>query len=152
MKTFSNPVDREEILRRLRTVRPTSQRRWGTMTAHQMICHLGDAFRAAIGERYASPAPGWVPRPFLRWIALWTPLPWPHGFPTCPELDQTINGTPPAVFDGDVQALLGILDRITRRPCDFEWQRHTHFGRMSGNDWMRLAYLHIDHHLRQFGA
>jgi Protein of unknown function (DUF1569) len=28
---------------------------------------------------------------------------------------------------------------------------HPLFGRMSASSWMRWAYLHADHHLRQFG-
>jgi hypothetical protein len=28
---------------------------------------------------------------------------------------------------------------------------HPAFGRMARGDWMRYAYLHTDHHLRQFG-
>jgi hypothetical protein len=33
-----------------------------------------------------------------------------------------------------------------------EWQVHPLFGGMSDGAWLRWAYLHIDHHLRQFGA
>ena len=32
------------------------------------------------------------------------------------------------------------------------WPRHPIFGRMSQRAWLRWAYLHMDHHLRQFGA
>jgi hypothetical protein len=45
MKTLRNLADKEEILRRLNTVQPASQRRWGSMSAHNMICHLSDGFR-----------------------------------------------------------------------------------------------------------
>jgi hypothetical protein len=33
-----------------------------------------------------------------------------------------------------------------------EGKAHPLFGRMSDADWLRWAYLHADHHLRQFGA
>ena len=70
-----------------------------------------------------------------------------------PEMDQEAEGTRPAVFEEDVRALHTLLDRFTSQPRDFEWpQSHPHFGKMSEAEWMRLAYLHVDHHLRQFGA
>jgi hypothetical protein len=35
---------------------------------------------------------------------------------------------------------------------DFQWDRHPLFDAMSERDWMRWGYLHVDHHLRQFGV
>jgi hypothetical protein len=40
MKSFQNPGDEERIIQRIKTVGPTSQRRWGKMSSHQMICLL----------------------------------------------------------------------------------------------------------------
>ena len=152
MKTLRNPNDKEEIVRRLQTIQPTSQRKWGKMSAHQMVCHLSDAYRMFLGEKIVPPAPVWPSRTLLKWGALWTPIPWPHGFKAAPELDQQIGGTPPAEFAADIRELQTLLDRFARQPNDFAWPRHPHFGQMSRNDWMRLGYLHPDHHLRQFGA
>jgi hypothetical protein len=50
MKTLLNTADRNEVLDRLTGVRPESQRRCESMSAHQMICHLSDSFRAALGK------------------------------------------------------------------------------------------------------
>jgi hypothetical protein len=44
------------------------------------------------------------------------------------------------------------MDRITTRQPGLHWPTHPIFGRMSEAAWMRWAYLHTDHHLRQFGA
>ena len=40
MRTLLNDRDQKEVLDRLSKVRPDSQRRWVSMSAHQMICHL----------------------------------------------------------------------------------------------------------------
>lgn len=151
-KTLSNPQDKQEIVERLRGVQPSTQRRWGKMSAHQMICHLGDGCRMYIGEKSVPLAKVPYPRALMRWIALWAPMKWPHGFPTVPQLDQQADGTKPLEFESDKRELNELLDRLTRRPKDFNWQPHPHFGQMSEREWMRLAYLHTDHHLRQFGA
>ena len=152
MKTLLSPNDKEEVLTRLQLIRPTSERRWGKMSAHQMVCHLTDGFRLYMSLKTARPVAVPYPRILLKWTALWSPIPWPKGFKTAPELDQQAGGTPPAVFDTDMRELQNLVDRFTRQPRDFQWQPHPHFGRMSDRDWMRLAYLHMDHHLRQFGA
>ena len=51
MKTLAREGDKAEIVRRLRTLRPDSVRRWGRMSVHQMVCHLADALRMANGEK-----------------------------------------------------------------------------------------------------
>jgi hypothetical protein len=152
MKSLLNPADKEEILRRLNSIQPTSQQLWGSMSAHNMICHLSDGFRLYMGERPAKPAPTPLPRLLLKWIALWAPRPWPHGFKTAPELDQQGGGTPPLEFAADMRDLRELIERFTRQPPDYASKPHPHFGSMSKREWKRLAYLHADHHLRQFGA
>jgi hypothetical protein len=152
MKTLLNLKDKEEIIARLHLVRPTSPRLWGKMSAHQMVCHLSDGFRMYMGLKSVNPVSLPYPRRLVKWIALWVPIAWPKGFKTAPELDQQGAATPPAEFDNDMRELGTLVDRIARKPRDFEWQPHPQFGQMSDKEWMRLAYLHTDHHLRQFGA
>jgi len=154
MKTLRNRADRDEILRRLEHVRPDSQRRWGRMTSQQMVCHLADGVRLYMNERPATAPPTWaIQRKVLKWVALWAPLPWPHGFKTMPELEQNGgSGTKPAEFAEDVRTLRELTERLAAMPPDFAWGAHPHFGPMSYEEWMRLAYLHADHHLRQFSA
>jgi Protein of unknown function (DUF1569) len=152
MKTLSNPADKQEILLRLQSVRANTPRHWGKMSAHQMICHLSDGFRMYMSETPVQSVPQPIPAALLKVVALWAPIPWPHGFKTAPEVDQEIDGTPPAVFDADLRALQDLIARFTREPRTFSWQPHPHFGSLSTKQWMRLAYLHCDHHLRQFGA
>ena len=151
MKTLHHPRDREQILSRLQRVGPGTSRRWGKMSAHQMICHLSDGFRLYMGLMSVA-APGFpYPSKLLKWGCLWVPLRWPKGFHTVRELDQQIGGTRPVDFDRDVAELSGLLNRFSRNPPQFDWP-HPYLGRMSVAEWMRLGYLHSDHHLRQFGV
>lgn len=152
MRTLRNPQDKIELLRRLKSIRPDSPRRWGKMTPHQMLCHLSDAYRVYVGEKKVAPARVPLPRPLLVFFAVWVPLPWPHGFPTAPEVDQQIGGTPPVEFGRDVHELEAMIERYAKLPPDHAWPEHPAFGRMSPAAWMRLGYLHADHHFRQFHA
>ena len=152
MKTLAQDDCRAEIMRRLRTVRPDSTRLWGEMSAHQMICHLADACRMALGQKPVSAATGPLQRTLLKWTALYFPIRWRAGIDTRPEIDQRCDGTTPADFAFDVAQLEAVLELVAKHPRDQEWPGHPIFGRMSHGAWMRWAYLHADHHLRQFGA
>jgi hypothetical protein len=153
MKTLGNETDKDFLLSRLRQLKPDSTRRWGKMTPHQMVCHLNDSFKSVIGERDVSPRKSnLLKRTVVRWIALYAPFKWPHGVPTRPENDQERGGTPPEDFKRDVDALVTMIERVTGSPGDFQWHRHPLFDEMSDRDWWRWDYLHVDHHLRQFGV
>jgi hypothetical protein len=152
MKTLGEIQCREEISNRLGLVRVDSHRRWGRMTAHQMVCHLSDSFRGVLGEKALASKPGTLGRGWMKWGALYFPLRWPHGVPTMPEMNQEIGGTRPIEFNADVSELRRLLERFTRQPRDFTWGPHPIFGVMTERDWMRWGYLHVDHHFRQFGV
>lgn len=152
MKSLSNSQDKAEIIMRLRKLQPTSQRSWGKMNAHQAICHLSDAFKSRFGEKVSSPADTWLTRTVMKWIALQSPLPWPHGVKTRPEMDQEIGGTPPLEFEIDRQQLELLIERFCQRSKDTSFHPHPHFGRMTETEWLRWGYLHCNHHLRQFGV
>jgi hypothetical protein len=150
VKTLANTTDRQAIAARLRLLTADDRARWGRMSVHQMVCHLNDAFLAALGEKYASPATGWWQQTLLKSLALQAPVRWAKGYPTRPEMEQGNGGTAPIDFQHDHTSLLSCFDRFSDRasgPC----VPHPIFGPMSFADWMRWGWLHTDHHLRQFG-
>lgn len=150
MKTLGTTLAREQMVNRIVQLSRNDHRRWGRMSAHEMICHLADAFRVPLGEKKASPATGPLQRSVLKWLALWLPVRWPKGFPTRPEVEQGKGGSPPVDFERDKEALLALLRRFCERlsqPC----APHPVFGEMNAKEWARWGYLHTDHHLRQFG-
>jgi len=153
MNSLTNSTDRATLLQRLHRVRPNTQRRWGRMTAPQMICHLTDSFRSIMGERpSSSPAPS-VPRwrqRLIKFVALQLPLPWPHGVKTRPDVDQERGGTPPSDFSADVAELIRVCERFATAPG--RRAPHYLFGTLTDEEWARWGYKHVDHHLRQFGA
>jgi hypothetical protein len=150
MKTMAEAQDRAELKARLEELTLSYQRQWGKMSVHGMICHLSDAFRLPLGEKSASPSRPLLPRGLYKWIALNTPSKWPQGVTTRPEMEQGLGGTSPTDFDGDRQQLLDLMERFAS--INAHIQPHPVFGNMTKAEWMRWGYLHVDHHLRQFGA
>jgi hypothetical protein len=150
VNSLSKPADRQNISSRLSQLSPQDLARWGKMSVHQMICHLDDSYKLALGEKTASPATGLVQRSLLKWLALDVPVTWAKGFPTRPEMEQGNGGSPPIEFRQDLNSLLSTFGRF----CDaLPTPRVPHpiFGPMTTKNWMRWGYLHADHHLRQFG-
>jgi len=149
MKTLAETSTQQAIKQRLQTISPESQRRWGRMSANQMICHLTDSFRRTLGEKKTTDLP---PKKLLKLAALWLPIPWPRGFKTRPEMDQEIGGTRPVEFEVDRQELLKYLDRFICESPVPAFSPHPMFGQMTRKELMRWAYLHMNHHFQQFGA
>jgi len=123
------------------------------MSAHQMICHLRDAFLIATDPEQTRPVLGLHNRTIVKWVALYVPVRWPKDIPTTPELDQAAGGgTRPIDFARDVAELEQLLATVVaERSARLTGIVHPIFGAMSEPAWLRWAYLHADHHLRQFG-
>jgi hypothetical protein len=122
------------------------------MSAHQMVCHLADAFRMALGTKEVRLDAGLLQRTIVKGFALYVPLAWPEGrLRTSPELDQDHGGTRPADFASDKAEAERLLQEITRGAAALQ-RTHPVFGPLSRAAWLRWGYLHTDHHLRQFGA
>jgi uncharacterized protein DUF1569 len=152
MKSLGRTHDKAELVARLGRLTPRSERRWGRMNVHQMVCHLADNCRMALGQKAVSPDTSIVKRTLIKWVALYAPLQWRPGILTRPEIDQQIAGTCPTDFGSDVAEVKTLLDTIADHDVRRRWPDHPVFGRMSSSQWLRWAYLHTDHHLRQFGA
>ena len=144
------PANVEEVIARLARLEPTTARQWGTMTSHEMLCHLGDSFQSVLGDREASSAnKGWLWRTVVKWIALHTSLPWPQGVATRPEVDPKKLGTRPAEFEQDRRKVIALIRRFVL--AETKCGNHPGFGAMKRSEWLLWGYGHVDHHLRQFG-
>lgn len=100
------------MLPRLSRIQPQSKPLWGRMSAHQMLCHLSDSFKAPLHEKQVTPATGPLQRSVVKCIAPYVPLPWPKGVPTRPEVEQDRGGTVPTDFDRDLQELRSVIGRF----------------------------------------
>jgi Protein of unknown function (DUF1569) len=149
MSTLADPNVRDECKARIQRLDPEASRKWGHMTARQMVCHLNDSFYVAMGKKYASPATNVLQRTLVKWVALRAPIRWPPGVPTRPEIEQGRGGTPPGDWEHDCAELLGLIDAFANLQT---FGVHPAFGEMSQRDWMTWGYRHVDHHLRQFGV
>ena len=150
MPSLFEPNDVRSIHQRVDRLASNSARQWGKMTAPEMLCHITDGLRIPLGEIPAS-SKGWNPfrlKP-LRWLLVFV-LPWPKGkVPTTPDFQQA----KPTSWDSDRAAFHAALDRFAARGEQGErFRAHPTFGNLANEEWARLAYRHVDHHLTQFGV
>jgi len=118
------------------------------MTAHQMLVHLAVNHDAVLG-RAPWNTPSRTPNRVVKFLALNLPMPWVRGLkfgddPAAVALD-------PAAFPADSARAVTTLAGIAGAGADAFSSPHPIFGRLSRAEWQRWAFLHTDHHLRQFG-
>jgi hypothetical protein len=106
MKTVAERSVRDRLIERLNAVRPDAPRRWGTLTPHEMLCHLGDAAEMVLLTRPRRRPVAPRNRILVKWIGLWSPVRWPHGVNTNPDHDPRVQGTRPSTFDTDRQRVI----------------------------------------------
>jgi hypothetical protein len=151
MKSLTSEKVLRETRERLRSVKETDAGLWGTMSARQMMRHVGDAYEVALGRRKNSSteARGAISPAMVKLIALRTGVKWPKGVKTTPELVVALNAEEGEAFEDLIDRAIERMEALAAaETCD---GGHPIFGTMTRGDWMRWGYLHADHHLRQFG-
>jgi len=140
----------DEVQGRLGRLRPESIRVWGKMSPQEMVCHLADSFELALGERTNPQIRLPLPPGVIMVLALRVPLRWGRNIPTAPVVKQGVGGSLPKSWNEDMERLQKKLKAFCEKRG--EWPEHPFFRSMETRDWLRWGYLHMDHHLRQFGC
>ena len=151
MITLLDENIRESIIQRVNSVKQHDNALWGTMNAEEMICHIADPLRVAAGTKSAAFVGTTMTTTVVKWLVL-TVLTIPKGkIQTSRELKQGVEGTRPKSIEKDKEAFISLLKNFEKSFETNPFPVHPSFGKMSKWQWARLSYLHIDHHLRQFG-
>lgn len=149
MENLFNATDRASIDRRLSALQASSVRQWGKMNPAQMLAHCANAMEMACGDRQKRQAfLGKLVTPFIRATIL-GPNEMGRNAPTDPDLKIVDDRD----FAAERARMITLVDRFCKGgPAAAAPQIHSFFGRLSRDEWGRLMYKHLDHHLRQFGA
>lgn len=150
MKTLYDPAIADDIRRRIASLTAGSARQWGKMTPAQMAAHCSKYMEIAVGDTH--PKQWFVGRlvgPLVKYFALRGETPMPHHVPTVPGYAVTDDRD----FIRERDRLATLVDRFVRGgPAACTTHPHPFFGRGTPDEWARLSYKHLDHHLRQFGV
>lgn len=146
VRLLHDPAVCGSIRARIQQLRPDSPRKWGKMTADQMLWHLNQSLENSLGRLV--PAPMKIPLPLsLIRFAIFA-LPWPKGAPTPAEYLAGKRHD----FATEQARCLRLIDELTSRGMESgSWGRSAAMGPLSGVEWSRLQAKHFEHHLKQFG-
>jgi hypothetical protein len=146
MPTILHRAEREGLLLRLRSLTPDRKPVSGSLSAHRMICHLGDQIAVALGDIPGRSEGTLLSRTLLKWLAVYAPIRMPLGkIKTVPEMLTTS----PTDWTKDLARLESLLMRLVEAD---RVSPHPAFGPLSHRAWGIVTAKHLDHHLRQFGA
>jgi Protein of unknown function (DUF1569) len=135
-----------EIVRRLKTLRPDSERKWGKMSVAQMLWHVNESMACAVGEIARAPAKAVLPKSMMKFLVL--NMPWMKGAPTVPQWVAKDEHD----FATERDRCIRLIEAMAARRIDGHWSDDPLLGRMTGGEVSRLHAKHLNHHLTQFGA
>jgi hypothetical protein len=150
MENIYTDEDFAKLMERLNSLHEYSNGRWGRMTLPQMLGHCAIQLKLATGEVKSVKKEG----SFLyknmigRWLSLYV-IPWPRGIETPSVMDMEINGAKVGDFGTEKQQLVSLLDDVRTLVT---LHAHPFYGNIHRKHWGRLVWVHLDHHLRQFGV
>ena len=149
MDNLFSDGDRKAILDRLERLPSAARRIWGKMDAAQMLAHCSAALEVATGDAPRSQMfLGRLLAPFFKRKILGE-TPFSKGSPT----DPGFIVTGPRDFQKEKARLMALVDRFgDAGSAAPDGRLHSFLGRLSGEEWGRMMWKHLDHHLRQFGA
>ena len=142
MKNLGDREVRDALKARIAALTAEDRRLWGFMDVQEMVRHARAAFPEwGLVEYDAGPE-----APARKARALGAEARWPMIVRE--DARPEVAGDA-VLFEGEKARLLEELERFV---ADAGARLgHPTFGAMTEDEWLRLAYLHTDHHLRQFG-
>lgn len=144
--TLLNDEDRSRLIQRLQRVRPDARPAWGTLDAPRMLCHVADQMRVALGDLSTKPVHTFASRTLLKFLVVNTGFAPPRGkVQTAPEMLTSR----PAGWEEDLSACVELAERVATGSARAV---HPAFGPLSPEEWGRLCWKHLNHHLVQFGV
>lgn len=116
------------------------------MNATQMLAHCSSQLRLCWGELQGESKKTLYGRWPINWAMIYV-VPWPKGVPTLPALIHPDADN----WEAEKADLLALVEKFPKVIGEASLP-HPIFGKLSTRTWGRLAWRHLDHHLRQFGA
>jgi hypothetical protein len=147
MQSIFNTTDNQKMIERMNKLTPESKALWGKMAVDQMCKHTNEAIVVAFGEND-------VKVNFLMRFLGRTMKnkifnsEFKKNSPTAKELIFTDKYD----FETSKNELIKNFGRFAEGHQSIKIVIHPFWGKMTYEDWNKLMWNHVDHHLRQFGV
>jgi uncharacterized protein DUF1569 len=150
MKSLFDAETAALINARIARLEPGSKGQWGKMNAAQAMAHCATAMEWAVGDSFAPRMfIGRLFGPLVKSKVLKGEAPMRRNAPTAKSLIVPDERD----LTKERERLAALIDRFSLGgPQGCTKHPHTFFGQLTPDEWARLMYKHLDHHLRQFGV
>lgn len=147
MKSLFEPAAFSEIKDRLANLNETSPNQWGKMTPGQMLHHCQGPLNIMLEKNDYGLKPNWLAKLFFK-KSLYSDKLWGKNLPTAKVLRETVDRD----FTTEKTSLQALLAEFETQRERTDWKPHPGFGRFTKEQYGKMQYKHLDHHLRQFGV
>jgi hypothetical protein len=147
MNSIFDKSDNVLIIARINSLTPESQSLWGKMTVDQMLKHTNEALIVAFGENAIKV--NFLMRLLGRMMKNKVfNSDFGKNSPTAPEFIFKEHYD----FEVTKNELIRNYSRFAKGHESIKITNHPFWGKMTFEDWNKLMWNHVDHHLRQFGV
>jgi small-conductance mechanosensitive channel len=148
MNSIYDKTSNEAIISRINKLTKNTQAEWGKMTVDQMFMHCTAAIEIAYGEKEIKVNLMMKILGKLVKNKIFNSE-FQHNSPTAQEFIFTDKYE----FESAKNVLIQKFNRFSNEgKSAITVMNHPFWGKMSYEDWDKLMWKHMDHHLRQFGV
>jgi len=147
MNSIFEKASNEVMVARINKLSPETKALWGKMTVNQMLKHTNESILIAFGEKTLKI------NFLMRFLGKMMKnkvfnSEFKKNSPTAPEFIFKEEYD----FEGAKNELISNFSQFAKGHDSIKITNHPFWGKMSFEDWDKLMWKHLDHHLRQFGV
>lgn len=150
MKSLFETESFQEIIARIEGLDEHTKATWGKMNVGQMTKHCQVPFEVVNGTLKPSFKVGFLKKLLFSMMKpmMYNDKLWKKNVRTGKEfiIDYEVN------FIEEKANLLTTINQFHKRKNQEHWDPHPIFGTFKKEQWGKMQYKHLDHHLRQFGV
>lgn len=146
---FSKEVT-DEVIARINKLTAETQPEWGKMSVGQMLAHCSVAYEYVFDNTYKKPKglKKFIMVKFIKPMIV-SEKGYKQNGPTSPDFKMTT----PKEFETEKKRLIDYIERTQALGGDHFHNTESHaFGVLTKEEWNRMFYKHLNHHLTQFGV
>lgn len=150
MKSLFDTAPYHEILERINQLNENTNPQWGKMNVGLMLKHCQYPLDVANGKLILKEKPHPIKKMMFKLFKsqMYNDKTWKQNLPTVQ--DFRVNSFDS--FEEEKTRLLNVISEFHKKDLNLHWPDHPFFGHFTTEQWGKMQYKHMDHHLRQFGV
>ncbi|WP_395044009.1 DUF1569 domain-containing protein [Flavobacterium sp.] len=147
MNSIFEKSSNDLIINRIKLLTPESKALWGKMSVDQMFKHTNEAVIVAFGENELK-----VNFVFKLLGRMMKNKVFNSEFKKNSPTAKEFIFKEKYDFETSKNELIKNYSRFAQGESSIKLMNHPFWGKMTHEDWSKLMFNHVDHHLRQFGV